>query len=540
MQVKSDHEIYGLTFAFVELLPCELMCKLCKLPCKNPQITLCCKNSFCEGHLKTASSVLSHNQCPMCYSEKFEAFPDTQADERIQALMVYCPNKDAGCSWVGKLSQVNEHCNSDHLGCIFQEVKCPSNCGTLLQRKYLENHLVTDCPCCCQYCKITGDKILIANHHKEKCLKFTVQCPNGCGVTMFREKVNEHCKVCPLEEVQCEYYNLGCMVTMLREDKEEHNKNNVIQHIDLMKEYFLYANALRIRGIFLCSVVVFVAFLILIIMQQLNYRELKVKYHELNIEHHKSKMKQYDIKLGMIELLGNLNNQDRWLITEFSYKYEHLLRRLMFLENRVHDYATSEEIQRFEKFSQIIYNGCIKAASKLRKAVHNLTENVSELKSRTWLFHLRILQLLALRDDQVLPVVLLISNYSEWVEEKETWYSPIFLDARNGSKFYLSVKPVETELFIALHLVTYSKKCSVRDGTFVIELLNLIDDHNHSVGKIHLRESDFSVLKRANDTNLLGKTILGNLNHIIPRHQENITYILEDELFIRISFYNDI
>ena len=135
MQVKSDNEVHGLTFAFVELLPCELICKLCKLPCKNPQISLCCKNNFCEGHLKAASSMLTQNQCPMCYSEKFEVFPDTQADEKLQTFMVYCPNKDAGCNWIGKLSEVNEHCNSDQLGCLFQEVKCSSKCGISLQCK---------------------------------------------------------------------------------------------------------------------------------------------------------------------------------------------------------------------------------------------------------------------------------------------------------------------------------------------------------------------------------------------------------------------
>ena len=538
MQVDSNHEAHGLKYTFVELFPCELICSLCKLPCNNPQISLCCKNSFCEGHLEAISD--THNQCPVCYSEKFEAFPDTQGDERTQALMVYCPNKEAGCCWVGKLSEVNEHCNSDHIGCSFQEIKCPTNCGILFQRKSLQDHLVADCPCYCQYCKTTGDKMLIANYHKEKCQKFSVQCPNGCGVTVLQEKINEHCKVCPLEEIQCEYYHLGCKVMILRKDKEEHNKNNVIQHVDLIKENFLQANASRIRGIFVSVCILLVGFVILFIIQQFKNHELKVKYHELNIQHHESKVKQYKIKSDIIELLGSLNTQDRNLQMDIFYKYQHLLQRLIFLENRVHDYATSEEIQHLEIFSNIIHDGCVKYVRELHKVLHNVTKNVDELKWKTLLFHWRILQLLALYDDQVVPVVLLISNYSKWVEEKKTWYSPVFLDASNGNKYHLSVKPVESELCISLHLVTYSKKCTVRDGTFVIELLNQIGDHSHSVGKIHLSETDFSVLKRANDTNFLGKTVLGSPNHIISRHQENITYILEDELYIRVSFDDDI
>jgi len=144
---------------------------------------LCCKNNFCEGHLKTTSTILTQNQCPICYSEKFEAFPNTQAAEKIQALLVYCPNKDAGCNWIGKLSQVTDHCNDDRLGCLFQEIKCPSECGASLQHKDLENHLI-NCFCYCQYCKMTGDRVIIANQHKE------------------------HCKVCLLEEIQCEYYTV--------------------------------------------------------------------------------------------------------------------------------------------------------------------------------------------------------------------------------------------------------------------------------------------------------------------------------------------
>ena len=107
MQVRSDIEIIS-TLTIVELLPCELVCKLCKLPCKNPQISSCCKSMFCEGNLKGTSSTITLIQCLVCYSETFEAIPDTQAEERIQALMVYCSNKDAGCSWVGKVSQMSE------------------------------------------------------------------------------------------------------------------------------------------------------------------------------------------------------------------------------------------------------------------------------------------------------------------------------------------------------------------------------------------------------------------------------------------------
>ena len=618
MQVNSDHEVHGLKFVFVELLPYELICSLCKLPCNNPQISLCCKNNFCEGHLEAVSGISTQNQCPMCYSEKFEAFPNTQADERIQALMVYCPNKEAGCSWVGKLSEVNEHCNSDHIGCPFQEINCPNDCGISVQRKYLEDHLVADCPCYCQYCKATGDKMLIANHHKEKCQKFTVQCPNGCGVTMLREKISEHCKVCPLEQIQCEYYSLGCRVTMLRRDKEEHNKNNVVLHIDLMKKNISGISAAKIYGFLFCVIVVFLIIyyshvglkyyemensLKHIVEQchetEVHHHEMKIKYHimelkyhemenslkqiegqchETAVHHHEMEFKYHEMENRLNQELRELKSENGKLKNNISDK-QHILKtittKLKTLENRINDYATSEELKKFENFIEIMHDNVIKAADGQTIEVNKLKTNFNKLEStmdknyknlsvaidrnfkqmqnltvaidrnsrlmisKTWIIHLSILRLLALHDNQVVPVVLVISNYSEWVKDEETWHSPLFLDARNGNKFCLSVKPIETDLFVTLHLATYSRKRELRNGIFVIEMLNLINDSNHSMDKIHFNNAATSVSKATSDTKFFENKIVGNLNYSIPRYKDNVTYILRDELFLRVSFYSD-
>ena len=570
MQVNSDHEVHGLKYAFVELLPFELICSLCKLPCNNPQITLCCKNSFCEGHLKAVSGMSTHSQCPMCYSEKFEAFPDTQANKRIQALMVYCPNKEAGCSWVGKLSEVNEHCNSDHIGCSYQEIKCSSNCGISFQRKYLEDHLVADCPCYCQYCKTTGDKMLIANHHKEKCQKFTVQCPNDCGVTMLREKISEHCKICPLEEIQCEYYSLGCKVMMLRKDKEEHNKTNVVLHIDLMKKNILGAGAGKIYRFLLFFTVAFLIIYYLHVGLKYHEMENRLKHiegqcHETEVHHYEMELKYHEIEKKLNQQLLELKSENKKLKNNVPDKHHINLKtitaKLKALENKVNDYATSEDLKGFEKFIEIMHDQVIEAADRQTVEVNKLKTNFDKLEStmdknyknlsvtidrnykqmlsNTWHIHLSILRLLALHDNQVVPVVLVISNYSEWVKDRETWYSPFFLDTRNGNKFCLSVNPVETELFINLHLVTYSKKHALRNGVFVIELLNLINDSNHSMDKIRFNKTATSVSKATGDAKFFEKKIVGNLNYSIPQYKDNVTYILRDELFLRVSFYSD-
>ena len=519
----------------------------------------------------------------MCDSEKFEAFPDAQADERIQELMVYCPNKDAGCNWIGKLSQVNEHCNGDHLGCIFQEVKCPSKCGVLLQRKDLENHLAADCPCYCQYCETTGNKMLIAKHHKAKCQKFTVQCPNGCGTTMLREEMNEHRKICPLEEIQCEYYNLGCQGLMLRRDREEHNKNNVIQHLDLMKKKFSNTTATRFYGI------IFILLMALMIIQcsymgiqhhemsdhklqcykmedsyhemTSEYNEMKEKYHEMTLKFQEIEEKCHEIENRLTQQLDKLKNETKKFKVNISDELQSLNSKLKILENEVMDYATSEEINSFASSLSLIHDEVMEAVYEQTKEVNRLGANFNKLEismhknfknlslkvdrnykqiiSTGWHIHLNIFRLLALLDNQVVPVVLVISNYSEWVKEKETWYSPFFLDTRDGNQFCLSVKPAKTELFITLHLATHSRKHKLLNGTFVIEILNLISDSNHSIGEMYFSKAALSVSKPADDTKLFEKKIVGNLKHRIPQYKENVTYILRDELFLRVSFYVD-
>lgn len=575
MQVKNDNEICGLTFTFVETFSCELVCKLCKLPCKNPQISLCCKNNFCEGHLKNTSNVLTQNKCPICFSEKFDAFPDSQTNEKIQALLVYCPNKDVGCTWVGRLSQVDAHCDGGDLGCPYQEIQCPSKCGVSIRCKDLESHLMANCPCYCQYCKTTGDEVFITDQHKEKCPKFTVQCPNGCGVTMFQENINEHCKVCPLEKIQCEYYRLGCSDVILRKNKEQHKIDNVIQHLDLMKKNISDTSAKRICSTYLFPFILTTAFLAFSIIQN-SYFE--VKCQEIEATNHKIALKYHEMENGLNQQLKKLKRENEKLKRDQHQFMNIIFTWLIDLEIRVYEYATSEELQYFENLTEAISNHTIKAADKCRKAAdksrkqtNKLTKEFGNFTSRMdnlsaqidrnskdfnsvsvkidqsykkimsdyWLIHLSILHLLALHGNQIVPVVLVISNYSEWVKEKETWYSPFFLNARNGSQFCLSVKPVETELFIALHLLRKVRESGLHDGIFVIEVLNLFSDDNHSLGKIHFNETTSSVPKTANDTNLFGKNIVGNLHHVIPRHQENITYILRDELFLRVSFYGD-
>ena len=91
-------------------------------------------------------------------------------------------------------------------GCLFEEVKCSNNCGLLLQRQHLPDHVDNECPyqeVQCQYCSIAGQYQFIKGQHVDQCSKLPLPYPNSCGVdSILNEDMKVHKATCPLEEIQ--------------------------------------------------------------------------------------------------------------------------------------------------------------------------------------------------------------------------------------------------------------------------------------------------------------------------------------------------
>ena len=86
------------------------MCDICKLPCREAQISGCCGSVFCKVCLeKLRELIAAKYSCPHCHSFEFPTFPCKEADQQIKALEVYCPNKNKGCQWTGKLNDIDQH-----------------------------------------------------------------------------------------------------------------------------------------------------------------------------------------------------------------------------------------------------------------------------------------------------------------------------------------------------------------------------------------------------------------------------------------------
>ena len=242
MAMALLNRIGGYDYNFVDIPHDRFICKICYLPSRDPYLSVCCGHVFCKScldNVKKAAAI--PNTCPLCRDEEFVTFQNKQADREIKSLHIYCTNKEKGCECQSELNDINNHLgNSD--GCQFEEVKCSNECGKMIERRYLTSHVETECPrrkVNCQYCHDIGECQFIEGQHKEECPKLPLPCPNKCRKVRFilREDMEAHRKKeCPLEMIQCEYFNVGCKRDRFaRKDLEKHKKQKREEHLIMTK-----------------------------------------------------------------------------------------------------------------------------------------------------------------------------------------------------------------------------------------------------------------------------------------------------------------
>ena len=211
----------------------DLLCGICRLVAREPHSTNCCGEHFCKNCI---TQVLDASKpCPSCSQTTFSAiFPDIRDQKRILALRIYCTMKDRGCEWVGKLEDLQAHLLVDSNDCQYVDIQCPNKCGESVPRHQLLSHLADSClnrDHFCKYCNFSGSYRVVCYEHWPKCPHYPVQCPNGCSVgTVERGDLEDHMKVCLLQEVSCDL----CKETFLCEDEDRHMEQNTHKHLLLV------------------------------------------------------------------------------------------------------------------------------------------------------------------------------------------------------------------------------------------------------------------------------------------------------------------
>ena len=224
----------GYQCEFLDPVSDDLYCKKCTLVARKLSISTCCGESFCQSCI--ADTQKEGKPCPVCGEKDYNIVGQVKSQKRINCLQVYCSMKERGCDWSGTLEQLDTHLDPDQDNCQYVDTKCPLNCHMTIPKDKVEQHVAQHCakrPYVCQHCNFKATYEEVVDKHLPECKYVPLQCPNLCGVTFERDFMDDHMKMCRLEEVGCEFSGVGCEGRFIREDQGEHTRQNSQKHLTL-------------------------------------------------------------------------------------------------------------------------------------------------------------------------------------------------------------------------------------------------------------------------------------------------------------------
>ena len=216
------------------------ICELCNELMKEPLRTQCCKGSICTPCLYdwqqvelTADEFCESFTCPLCKAPYFKFVEDEGLQHRMEDTVIPCKNSSLGCPWSGEVAQLSEHLEAED-GCPYASQTCPHNCGKLVRRNLLTEHLLSN-TCVLEWTKCERCSNLISSmesHSDATCPAYLLSCPNQCGVTVKRSQLPQHEKECPLAVVDCPFKEAGCSTTQMQRKESAHHLNqDHVQHL---------------------------------------------------------------------------------------------------------------------------------------------------------------------------------------------------------------------------------------------------------------------------------------------------------------------
>ena len=224
----------GFEYEFVDQVPEDYFCKLCKHVAREPNLVTCCSEILCKACVDMI--VQDKKLCPSCQETELTSVKHVKYQRNILALEVHCTMKDRGCPWTGQLQHLNAHLDVATGDCQYVDVECPKKCVQKVQKRNVDTHLANECPnrdYRCPHCNFDY-KYHVVSKHFDVCLYYPLACPNRCGATFERDDLEDHMKMCRLEEVQCVFNNAGCQAKFIRENEDEHMDHNTQKHLALM------------------------------------------------------------------------------------------------------------------------------------------------------------------------------------------------------------------------------------------------------------------------------------------------------------------
>ena len=447
----------GYSYNFSTTPPATLFCHLCQLVARDPQLSICCGTNFCKQCLETRTS--KESGCPVCNDADvvLTTYPNKMSDREIKQLVVLCPNDEEGCEWRDELGKLEDHVTT----CEMQDVECPQKCGATMKRPKLDSHQKNECPCRqtkCTYCHVFGTYHLIMGEHRSVCLKVPLSCPNECGLTdVIRSEMNEHLKKCPLQKNICKYHHIGCKAMLRSEDEDEHDEACIKEHFQLMSKELVVAKeeiaSAKLRVNRAEQVTQQVREKLAVTKEELLDAKLKASKAEEN-----TKKMTGELSLTKDELV---------IVKQKMSKIEHNAEQMQ-KEFETRMLKIQEEFFHWKEVSCSAFCGI--------------------LPSLDWQTKLAVSSMLLEQCNVVAPVIARITNVSEKMKNNETFQSCPFYTHCFGYRVCLTVTPngIEeckgSEVSVGISVLTGPNDAKLNwplRGQFTITLLNQVKNNNH-------------------------------------------------------------
>ncbi|PAA46027.1 hypothetical protein BOX15_Mlig026536g1 [Macrostomum lignano] len=207
----------GYTYFFVDSVPKQCICPICKLPMQAPVVLTSCQHVFCDSclrprhrrghsHNRASLDLDSSLMCPLDEQrvDSRNVKSSVELSNQIENCMVRCPQEPQGCRWVDIVRNVPSHLET----CRYVAVLCPQNCGDMVCRAFLKEHVDHACSRrrrLCQFCRNSFSAEEYPKH-EGTCPDEQVWCENKCGLRIPRRKLARHAEhECVKREVGCSF-----------------------------------------------------------------------------------------------------------------------------------------------------------------------------------------------------------------------------------------------------------------------------------------------------------------------------------------------
>lgn len=229
--LSSNGDDIGYSEEFDPKLGADLICPICLFGLREP-VQNHLGFRFCRSCL--SKSVRENgSKCPVSNVSMnlLQVYPDPFAAREVLGHNVFCRFKEHGCPWRDALKYLRIHLEE----CEY--VECTQECGKILKREDLLQHLEKQCPNREVPCNFCERKVIWKSSevHHRGCPKYPLACGKCKKLNIPRDMMNEHLdRECPNVKIQCPFHMFGCTFEGLRTTVNKHVQGNLTSHLDDM------------------------------------------------------------------------------------------------------------------------------------------------------------------------------------------------------------------------------------------------------------------------------------------------------------------